>query len=179
MIDSPFKVFLNWLFDSNIDSEIPYKQELLKYNSPITETYLISMFRKCLKLNYYLDTYLNSINLRYLEKEELFKFIKKCVIDFKITRYQVWSSWPKKESNLYKNLQLKIPIIKNDEIDILCNIIENLTDENLKDSIFASLKLSKPIKKKLKRETKNQIKNEKVSLENFIQDTFSIVILKD
>ena len=78
----PFKTFNTWLFDGNQSSPIP--KDILKYNSPISHTYVISLFLKNGTLNNYLDKYFNDLNLRYLTKEELFRFIKKCVLDFKI-----------------------------------------------------------------------------------------------
>ena len=106
----PFKTFHNWLFDGSRSSPIPKateKIDILKYNSPITHTYLISMFPKSGPLNHYLNTYLNNINTRYLEKEDLFNFIKKCVLDFRIKRRDV-SYFPyKRQTKLFQKLREK------------------------------------------------------------------------
>ena len=83
----PFKTFNKWLFDGNLKTQV--NSDLLKYNSPITHTYVISMFQRSGKLNHFLDAYLNNINLYYLDKEELFNFIKKCVMDFRINRRDI------------------------------------------------------------------------------------------
>ena len=85
----PHKTFNNWLFDGNPKSKIPSGNgipDLLSYKSPINHQYMISMFLNQGRLNHYLDEYFNNMGLYYLDKEELMKFIKKCVIDFKIQR---------------------------------------------------------------------------------------------
>jgi len=42
----PFRTYNNWLFDGQRNSPIPKtdKLDILKYNSPITHTFVISMF---------------------------------------------------------------------------------------------------------------------------------------
>ena len=84
----PYKLFNSWLFDGKKNSPIPRseKVDILKYNSPITHTFVISLFLRNGPLNYYLDENFNNIGLRYLTREDLFKFVKKCVIDFKIKK---------------------------------------------------------------------------------------------
>jgi len=168
----PFKTFHGWLFDGSRNSPIPKatdKIDILKYNSPITHTYVLSMFPKNGPLNHYLNTYLNNINLRYLEKEDLFKFIKKCVLDFRVKRSDV-SYFPyKRQAKLFEILREKIPEFKNHEINILCKIIDNSED---KDSIYEGLNLEKPQKKKLKKKQKQE---GKISLKQFLDRNFSIL----
>ena len=67
---SPYKLFFNWCFDGFKDTPIPNPEILLKYNSPINETFLIKMFIQNGKLNNYLDTHFNNIGLRYIDKED-------------------------------------------------------------------------------------------------------------
>ena len=48
----PFKAFNSWLFDGNIKTPIPKAKDgvdVLKYNSPITHTFVISLFLRILK----------------------------------------------------------------------------------------------------------------------------------
>jgi len=175
MSDSPFQIFSSWLFDGDLQSEIPNKDVLLKYNSPITETYVIGLFKKCGKLNFFLNKYLNNIGLRYLEKEDLFKFIKKTVIDFKINRYQIYFSWPKRKDKLFEALKNKMYFLKPDDADLLCKIIEKSED---REQIYASFGIGKPVKEKVKRKKTNSQKNEVVSLKKFLQDTFIITELE-
>lgn len=176
-----FKTFHNWLFDGSIKSKIPKPKtndnnsviipDILKYNSPITHTYLISLFLKNGPLNSYLDKVFNNINLRYLDKEELFYFIKKCVIDFRVSRRSlIWVKYNNK-TTLFNVLRKKIPILKNDDIDLLCEITNKSKD---KDQIYVSLGLDKPVKKKLKWKKKNK-KGRKISLEDFLEENFSIM----
>jgi hypothetical protein len=179
----PFKTFFNWLFDGKIDSKIPEPQtdddgkiivpDILKYNSPITHTYVISIFMKNGELNHYLNEYFNNINLRYLDKEELFYFIKKCVRDFRIGRYGTnYRAYPKHDK-LFKALRDKLPYLKNDDINLLCKIIDDSED---KSRLYESLGLEAPKKKKLRKQKKKKI--EKMSLEKLLEENFALIKMK-
>lgn len=170
----PFKTFNNWLFDGSRNTPIPSAKngiDILKYNSPITHTFVISMFLKHGPLNKYLDDYFNNIGLRYLEKEDLFRFIKKCVLDFKITRRDI-TFYPRKPRQvLYDKLRERMPMLKNNDILLLCEIIEKSAE---RDSIFETLDLEKLKKKKIKNIKK--IKHtKKISLDEFLNEHFSII----
>ena len=165
----PFKTFNNWLFDGNLKSEIPDKSNLLKYNSPITPTYVINMFITNGKLNHYLNQYFNNIGLRYLDKEEFFKFVKKCVHDFKIQRNSLpYIQSYKRNSQLFEKLKKKIPILKPGDISLLCDIIDKMED---KDIIYNSLGLQKVEKTKTK---ENKQKKIGLKLDDFL-DNFKIM----
>lgn len=159
--------FLNWLFDRNLDSDIPYKEDILRYDSPISNTYVISLFNKHLKFNYLLDKYFNNIGIRSIDKMELFLFIKKAIIDFKISKYVAWSFWPKKQPKLFYELQKRFPILKPYEIDLM---IENIKKSGQYDNICATLKISEPIIEKTK--------HKKMSLSTFLS-YFSIQKIED
>jgi len=168
-----YKTFFGWLFDGNVNSPIPSGEkvpDILKYNSPITPTYVISLFINNGPLNYYLDSYFNDINLRYIDKEELFRFIKKCVIDFKVKRKNIPFVRYKRDTKLFKVLRLRIPTLKNFDISLLCEMIEK--DPN-SERIYSSLGIDKPTKKKLKlTEQKN---SGKISLKEFLEGNFSVI----
>jgi len=171
----PFRTFNNWLFDGIKDSPIPKPKngvDILKYNSPITHTFLVAMFLRNGYLNSYLNKYFNDINLRYLSKEELFKFIKKCVIDFRIKKRDIVYYPRRTKQILYEKLREKIPTLKNDDILLLCEIIEK---SNNKDAIFESLNLEKPKKRSMKTKKSKKDKTKKISLEDFLSEHFSIV----
>ncbi|MFW9871530.1 MAG: hypothetical protein ACFFG0_00300 [Candidatus Thorarchaeota archaeon] len=171
----PFKTYNNWLFDGQKNSPIPKPKNginILKYNSPITHTFVVSMFLRHGPLNNYLNKYFNDINLRYLTKEELFKFIKKCVRDFKVTRRDI-TYYPRRPKQiLFDKLREKTPGLKNDDISLLCDIIEKSDN---RDSIYESLGLEKPKKKKVKKERKK--KGKKITLKEFLDEHFSIIEL--
>ena len=168
-----FKTFFNWVFDGNIKSPIPRGENIpgiLKYNSPITSTYVISLFLNNGPLNFYLDSYFNNINLRYIDKEELLFFIKKCVIDFKVQRKNIPFVQYKKNTKLFDSLRAKIPIIKNYDVSLLCDLVEKSPDA---ERIYSSLGIDKPKKKKL---TSVKQKNEgKTSLQDFLSRNFSVI----
>lgn len=168
-----YKTFFSWLFNSDIKSSIPRGEnipDILKYNSPITSTYVISLFLNSGPLNYYLDSYFNNISLRYIDKEELLFFIKKCVIDFKVQRKNIPFVHYKKNTKLFDSLRAKIPIIKNYDVSLLCDLVEKSPDV---ERIYSSLGIDKPKKKKL---TAVKQENEgKISLQDLLSRNFSVI----
>ncbi len=122
-------------------------------------------------LNHYLDKYFNNMGLRYLSKEEVFKFIKKCVIDFRVRRRDTVFYKFRRQDKLYNILREKFPQFKNDDISLLCELIEK-SDE--KEAIYNSVGLATPKKKKLKM-GKKRVKKGKVPLKQFLAEHFSIM----
>lgn len=163
-------MFFDWAFDGNIKSPIPSREgvDLLKYNSPIHATFLLKSFVGNAKLNHYLNTYLNNIGVRYIEKEDLFLFFKQCIIDFKVNRrsihYVQWSS----QSALIGKIAQKYPLLKKDEVVIMCDLIEK-SDE--RDAIYRSLGIDK---KKFEKKKLKKKKAEKISSKNYIAQNFSM-----
>lgn len=171
----PFRTYNNWLFDGQRNSSIPKtdKLDILKYNSPITHTFVISMFLRNGYLNSFLDKYFNDINLRYLTKDELFKFIKKCVMDFKIKKRDI-VYYPRRQKDiLFDKLRERIPTLKNDDISLLCEIIEKSDNKN---AILESLGMEKEKKRKFSSK-KSSKKKGKLPLSEFLNEHFSIVKL--
>ncbi len=167
-----FRYFMKWLFDGKLDSEIPNKEVLLKYNSPISHTYLISLFLKNGSLNNYLNKYFNNFNIRKIDKEELFIFIKKCVKDFKININTIYYSSYRRRKKLFDIVRKKIPLLKDYEIEFLCN--EIIDKHENKDQIYSSLGLEINIKQK-KSKIKKEQKNKKISLDDFLSENFKIM----
>jgi hypothetical protein len=175
----PYKTFNNWLFDGNLNSPIPKSKidknkkiiipDILKYNSPIRNNYVIALFLRNLPLNFYLNKYFNNINLWYLSKEEFFKFIKQCVINLKIKKRSLMFYRYHRRKLLYNKLQDKQPLLKNDDLLLLCDIIEKSSN---KKSIYDSLNLEMPKKTKIKKVRK--IKNKKISSTKFINQHFLV-----
>lgn len=166
------KIFQNWLFDGDPKSKIPSGEgipDLLSYKSPINQMYLISMFLNQGKLNHFLNEYFNNINLYYLDKEELMRFIKKCVIDFKIQRKSLPFIPRTKNTKLFDVLRKKIPVMKNHDISYLTEIIDNSEE---KDLIYYSLGLEKQEKIKKQKGLKKTTKKEKETVEEFIKNNF-------
>lgn len=178
----PFRTFNTWLWDGNINTPIPQPKtkddgtvvtpDIMKYNSPITHTYVISLFLRNGPLNKYLNQYFNNMGVRYLDKEDLFKFIKKCVIDFGIRKNETVFYQYRKETQIYSKLRSKLPFLKNNDIVLLAEIIEKSSD---KDAIYQSLDLEAPKKQKIKLTKKKAEKAEKTSLKDFLEKHFSIV----
>ena len=179
----PFKTFNNWLFDGRKDTPIPKPKtnddgkvivpDILKYNSPITHTFVLAMFLKHGPLNHYLNEYFNNINVRYLNRDELFLFIKKCVLQFKIQKSQITYYPRRPRVILYEKLRDKMALMKNDDINLLCDIVE--ASDN-KEAVYDSLGMDKPKKTRLKKAKKLKVK--KTSAAVFLKHHFSIIKLK-
>jgi len=161
---SPFQIFTKWLFDGAKNSKLD--SSILKYNSPVTPTFVMGLFYRNAKLNNFLNTYFNSMNLYYLDKEEFFNFIKKCVQDFKVGSRTLIYSPRRNSERLFDELRNRLSTLKNDDIDLLSQIIEKSKDREI---IYNSLSL-KPSPKVSKGNGNNQ-KNG-VSLEDFLKTNF-------
>jgi len=166
---SVYTDFSNWLFDGDLKSKIPDPEIMLKYNSPINSQYMISMFLNQGKLNHYLNEYFNNVGLYYLDREELMKFMKKCVIDFKIQRKNLPFIPRTKNSKLFDSLRKKIPIMKKHDISLLCDIVDKMED---KEKIYYSLGLEKPETIKKQKGLKKKTKKEKETVDEFLKNNF-------
>ncbi len=165
-----YKTFTNWLFDGNLKNDIPDKQELLKYNSPITLTYVCNLFLNNGKLNFYLNNYFNNIGLRYLDKEDFFKFVKKCVIDFKVQRRSIpFFKYQGRKSKMFDIFRKKYPTFKNTDISLLCDMVDNSKE---KETIYAGLGLDKPEQTKTKKE---KSKDGRTTVKDFLKQNFTVV----
>lgn len=174
MSKSPYQIFNEWLFDRNINSPIPKPKDgvdILKYNSPITHTYIISLFLRNGSLNSYLNDYFNNINLRYIKKEELLYFIKKCVIDFRVKKRDLMFYKYQKQDKLFNNLRERFPQFKNNDISLLCDLIDRSEE---KSRIYESIGLEVPKKKKVT-VRKTKVKSKKLSSKEFLERHFSIL----
>lgn len=167
----PFKTFTNWLFDGSSDSPIPKagNMDLTKPSSPISQQFVIKMFLRNGPLNSYLNEYFNNVGVWYLDKEELFKFVKKCVIDFKVNRRDIVYYKRSDKSKLFDLLSVKFPYLKKDDVYLLIDEIEKSED---KDGVYNALGLEAPKKRKVR--TGKKTKKGKVTLEEFLAEHFSL-----
>lgn len=180
----PWKTFTNYLFDGKYHSDPP--EEITKNNSPISNLYCISLFMKCGKLNHYLNRYLNNYGVFYIPKDEMFKFIKKCVRDYNISKKDIWYfSKKQKKNELYDILRERYPLLKEYEIYDMINVINKSKDKN---EILQSLGLKKDVKKqkvtkkdkKRKEENKKKTDNKQeeyndMKVDDFLTKNFVIV----
>jgi hypothetical protein len=177
----PYKTFNQWLFDGNPKSEIPKPNteknipDLLKYNSPIHHTYLISLFVNHGRINHYLDKYFNNMGLRYLEREELFRFAKKLVQDFKIQRSSLpYIKYAGRKTKLYDSLRRKFPMLKTYDVSFMCDVIDKSPE---KEMVYASFGIDDPqVSKQKKSKQKNEVeKTDKITVKEFIEKNFNVV----
>ena len=159
----PWKTLNNWFFDGDRKSPIP--EILISKNFKISNSYLMSMFVKNGALNHYLNEYMNNIWIHSIKKDELLLFLKKCIFDYRINKTQLYYKKRLTKDKLFDVLREKIHTLKNDDIDLLCNII-NKSDK--RHEIYCYLDIEIP---KVKKNKKKPI-NKKVSLNKFIKDNF-------
>lgn len=173
-MESPYHTFWNWCFDGYKKTPIPKPTDnipdILKYNSPINETFLLRSFIKHEKLNHFLNKNINNINSRYIDKKELFFFIKQCVQKYKIKKNNIYYL-PRHgyKENLFNKLKQKYPVFKNSDIELMIELINK--NEN-RDSILGALGIDKPKKTKVKNK---KTTTKKISLKKFITVNFNIV----
>jgi len=163
----PWKTLNNWLFDGSRQSPVP--EILYDKKSPITPKYLIKMFVNHGPLNRYLNEYLNTLWIFSLEKEELLRFIKNCVIDYKVKKGSLFYSKRRSQDKLFDILREKIKFLKNDDINLLSKIIASSPN---RDEIYETLGLDVPKVKK----TKNKKPN-KISQKLYLNENFTLVEL--
>lgn len=172
----PFKTYNKWLFDGSRNTPLPKateKVDILKYNSPITNTFALQMFMRHGPLNHYLDEYFNNIGLRYLSREELFLFLKKCVLDFRVLKRDTVFYPYRQKNKLFDVIRGKFPELKNDDVSLFCDIIEKSDD---RDTIYETLGLGKPPKKQKVKIGKKEInKDKKIPLKDFMEKHFSVI----
>jgi hypothetical protein len=172
----PFKTYNKWLFDGSRSTPLPKATEkvnILKYNSPITHTFVLQMFMRHGPLNHYLDDYFNNIGLRYLTKEDLFLFLKKCVIDFRVLKRDTVFFPYRQKNKLFDTIRGKFPELKNNDVSLFCDIIEKSDD---RDTIYDTLGLGKPPKKQKVKIGKKKINKEnKIPLKGFMEKHFSVI----
>jgi len=170
-----YETFYRWLFDGSLQSELPQKEVYLKYNSPITTNRLISSFMLYGDLNHYLNKYFNNVGLYYIEKEDIFRFIKKCIIDFKVRNNSLTFVNIKRDSNLFQSLRKKFPCLKPCDINLMMDIIDKGPDD-VKNSVYESLgllKLEKP--KKAKKLSKKVLAITDAKIKSWIETNFSVM----
>lgn len=175
----PFKTFNNWLFDGKYNTDPP--EEIVKKSSPISNLYCISLFMNCGNLNHYLNKYLNNFGIFYIPKDELFKFIKRCIRDFKVSRRNVWYySKRQKKEKLFDVLNERYPLLKEYEIYQLCDIINKSNDKNKileALGLRSDVKKTKVSKKDKKINNKKQKNNSDNKIESFLTKNFTILEL--
>ena len=97
----------------------------------------------------------------------MFIFLKKCVLDFRVKRRDIAYYPYKRKTKLFEALRNKLPQLKNGDISLLCDLIDNSDN---KGQVYDSLGIDKPKKQKLKRK---KIVKGKLPLKKFLKEHFS------
>lgn len=178
----PFKTFINWAFDGSLDTPIPKPEtdsngnvitpDILKPSGPLNQRYIISMFMKNPKMCLYLNKHFNNIGLWYIDKETLFKFLKKAIIDFKVRRGElIFMKSNRNKELLIEKLEEKFPLLKPEDLKMLYDVVENSSQ---KKAIYTSFGMKKPTKRKVKKEKKVKKIIIQNSSKHFLKQNFEI-----
>jgi len=174
---SPYKIFWDWVYDRKPDSKIPSPSDeipdILKYNSPITHTFLLKSFINNAVFNKYLNDNMNNMGIRYIEKDDLFKFFKQAVADFKVKRSSIYYTQYARRNMLYEKTRKKFPLLKNEDISFLCDVIDRSKN---KDAIYSAFDIKKAKKEKLSTKKKAA---KKISSKNFLATHFNMMEVKN
>jgi len=165
-----YKAFTTWLFDGQHDSKLQKQDEILKYNSPITHQFILTCFMQVPKFNHYLNQELNNYNLYKVNKMEFLKFLKKAVIDLRLTsnRHYTWRNTRYiRMSKLHNVLTKRYPYLKQYEITTLCDKIDTMPKDE-KNKYYATFGVDVIKEQKIKRrqKTKKANKNSKTKVEH-------------
>jgi len=152
---SIFSQFTNWLYDYNLDSEIPEKDSVLK-SHPISISFILNQFLLDPRLCLFFNKYLNNVHINSLPKEDLLKFIKQYIIKSK-SKKKFINFFGHKMTPLQVKLTEKYPLLNLTEIHILSKYIENSPN---KDIIYHSLGITEPKKKKLTKRILKDLQNQ-------------------
>ena len=143
---SPFNVFFDWCYDGDPKSPIPRGEnipDITKYNSPINEGFILRMFVNHFTITMYLNEFINNIGVRYIDREDLLKFIKQLIRDYKINRNSFRYLGYKRDTKLIDAIKKKFLHLKNFEVDLLHDKIQISPD---KSNIYCSFGLDEPKK---------------------------------
>jgi len=148
-----YRSLTTWLFDGQINSDLPKKDEILKYNSPITHQFILCCFMQVPKFNHYLNEELNNFDLYKIPKWELLKFMKQMVTQLRLS-FDRHYTWRKNSyittTKLFNILWKRYPYLKRYEINMLCQYIDNLPNQE-KEQYYATFGLDKPKKTKIRK----------------------------
>jgi hypothetical protein len=121
----------------------------------------------------FLNKHFNNIGLWYVDKETLFKFLKRAIIDFKVRRSELFFMKSRKsKETLIEKLEEKFPLLKYNELQLLYETIES---SDQKSAVYNSFGMKKPRKRKVKKEKKIKKTNAKTSAKNFLKKHFEVV----
>jgi hypothetical protein len=147
--------------------------DILKPSGPLNQRYIVSMFMKNPKMCLYLNKYFNTMSIWYVDKESLFKFLKRAIIDFKVRRGDlVFMKSKRNKEKLVEKLEGRFPLLKHNDIQLL---YEQIEQSSQKDSIYHSFGLKRISKRKVQKEKKNRKTSGKTSAKNFLKKNFEII----
>jgi len=137
---SPYQVLNRWLYDGSKTTQMPKELESDKVIPP---TILLYHFQSS-KYILYLSEVFNSYDLYQMNKVDIFRFMKQCIL---LTGYKppFIQKVKSQKNKLATILRLKFPYLKMYEIDFLIDEIDNSEE---KDRVYETLGLYKPKKKK-------------------------------
>lgn len=158
---SPYTTLNRWLFDGSKDTKIP--EEMITDKS-IGQMYLLNFFKSS-PYGMVISKLFNNWSLFSLDRIEVLCFLKDCVLRSGYKPPFV-AKVPSRKNKLVNELKYKYPFLKNEEMFMIVDIIDNSEE---KDSIYEMFGLYSPKKKKLtiaqKKQFQESVKKEQVGLD--------------
>jgi len=149
---SSYTLLNRWLYDGSKTTKIP---EDIEKDKSISHMYLLYYFR-CSPYGLVISKLFNNWGLFSLDRMELFYFLKECIT---LSGYKppFIQKVPAKKNKLTDFLVAKYPYLKNEEIFMLIDFIDNSEE---KDTIYEMFGIYTPKNKKLTKIQQNQFKED-------------------
>ncbi len=143
---SIWNILNKWLYDGSYTSEFP--KQLID-DKIIGPQYLLYYFKDSV-YNLWINEHFNNYGIFQLNKVEILKFIKECILECGY-RPKIMPKIRSDKSKIFKILKKRYPYFKNDDVDLL---VEKIDCSAEKDRIYETLGLYKGKKEKTKKDKK-------------------------
>ena len=146
-------IILNrWIYDGSVETKIP--EDVINDKS-IGQMYLLYFFRQS-PYGLIISKLFNNWNIFSLDRVEVLYFLKQCVM---LSGYKppFVQKVPSKKNKLVDELKYKYPFLKNEELFMIVEIIDNSEE---KDRIYEMFGLYTPKKKKLTESQKKEFRED-------------------
>jgi len=149
---SPWTLLNRWYHDGS--SQTPIPQEVLAAKIVGGQTILYYFMNS--EFSPFINQVFNNWDTFQLPQEDILQFIKTSI---QLSGYsdKFFKRFKEERSQLHAKLRSKYPLLKNDDLNLLCDIIDKRDD---KDVIYETLGLKKPTKTKISKSKDKSDKKE-------------------
>lgn len=158
-----YAIFFDWLFDYNLDSEIPY--EVIENKNQFSIHFMINMLMKYKRICLFANKYLNNYNFISLRFEDMIKALKYVVYKFNLSKNDIFYS-KFKYNDVNKevlSIQKRYPYIKISEIKMFLDEYKKIHMEQSDNKVKKLSKSKSKIKHKVTLKDLNNLFDNKES----------------